>query len=123
MAKAPRPGSVRQEADANQVFVLTVDGIPQRLAIADLGPKDAVRVRKLQLGVSLAGLLVQMQDEAQVDIDVPCILWWLARIKTGEKKLTFEQAVDEFPTYADITERFSAEIEDLNDEDDGSPEA
>lgn len=120
MAKAPRPGSVRQEVEAGKVFVLSVDGVPQRLAIADLGPKDAVRVRKLRLGVSLAGLLVQMQEETQVDIDVPCILWWLARVKGGENKLTFDQAAEEFPSYADLAERFDAEIEDL--EEDDSPE-
>lgn len=123
MATAPRPGGVRRETDRDKAFVITVDGIPQRLVVGDLGPKDARLVRKLKLGFSLAGMLGLMEDEAQVDLDIPCVLWWLARVKAGEK-VTYEQAEDEFPSYEEFSDRVVIDLEGVADEDEaGSPEA
>jgi hypothetical protein len=121
-ASAPRPGTVRKDAEANQTFIISIDGQPQRLTVGDLGPKDARAVRKLKLGYSLAGLMSLIAEETQVDLDVPCVLWWLARTKAGEK-ITYEQAEDEFPSYADVAERLTIEVEDdTGSEEDGSPE-
>jgi len=121
---APRPGAVRQENERDKALLITVDGVTQRLTIGDLGPKDARLVRKLKLGYSLTGMLMLLQDESQVDIDVPCTLWWLARVKAGETKLTYEQAEDEFPNYDEFGERVEIGIDDGHDGgEDDSPEA
>jgi hypothetical protein len=120
LATAPRPGSFEEEERAaasieaeNKVILLNLDGETHRLVLADLGPREAVMVRKLRVGRSLAGLLATMLDEEQADLDVPCILVWLARVKAGENRLTFDQVAETFPTYADVGRRFDAEIEDL----------
>lgn len=122
VASAPRPGAARKDTEANQTFVISVDDVPQRLTVGDLGPKDARAVRKLKLGYSLAGLMALIAEESQVDLDVPCVLWWLARTKAGEK-ITYEQAETEFPSYADVADRLTIEVEDTTDTEDGSPEA
>lgn len=123
MATAPRPGAARRQQERDKAFIITVDGNPVRLTVADLGPKDARRVRQLKLGYSLAGMLAMMQDEAQIDLDIPCTLWWLARVKAGENKLTYEQAEDEFASYEDFADRVEISVEDDGDEADDSPEA
>lgn len=122
MATAPRPGAARKQAERNKAFIITVDDVPHRLVVADLGPKDARLVRGLKLGYSLSGMLSLMRDEAQVDIDIPCTLWWLARVKAGEN-LTYEQAEDEFPSYDDFAARVTISAEDTDDSEDDSPEA
>lgn len=122
MATAPRPGTLRKQAERNKAFVITVDGVPQRLVNSDLGPADARRIRQLRLGFSLAGLQVMMSDPSQIDIDIVCALWWLARVKAGEN-VTYEQAEAEFPGYAEVQDRASFEIVDDGDEDEvDSPE-
>lgn len=125
MATAPRPGAIRQQAETDRAFIITVDNVPVRLVVADLGPKDAVRIRRLKLGFPLAGLMAMLADEAQMDVDIPCALWWLARVKAGENRLTWDQAVDEFPGYEDFGDRVSIEVEDVNGDvdEDGTPEA
>jgi hypothetical protein len=111
MASAPRPGALKAAQAGDQAFVITVDGVPQRLVVSDLGPQDAVRIRRLKLGFSLAGMMALLADEQQMDIDIPCTLWWLARVKNGENRLTYEQASAEFPGYDDFTDRVTIEVE------------
>ncbi len=123
MATAPTPGAARKRRERNKAFVIEVDGKPARLYPADLGPADARRVRRLDLGYSLAQVMDSLTDVRQADIDVVCLLWWLARVKAGETDLTFEQAESEFPSYEDLADRaeFSVELDD--DDEDPTPEA
>lgn len=121
-ARAPRPEVIRQQADQDRAFIITVDNVPVRLVVADLGPKDASRIRKLDLNVSLAGLMSLLGDEERMDLDLVAALWWLARVKAGEDRLSFDTALDQFPGYQDFADRVSIEQADDEPEDD-TPEA
>ena len=128
MAKAPIPGSTpTAEAERSRTFVITVKGERSVLRLADLGPRDDALVRretkmagveKVSLMGALAGL-----DEQTIGLDMVCLLWWLGRRKAGDTTQSYGEALDGFPSYAELEGNVSlSELEDDN-EDDGSPEA
>lgn len=116
MATAPPPGSARRAQTERAALRISIKGETRDLVFADLGPRDARMFRKAT-GMALRTVL----DEEQFDLDSIAALWWLARIRSGDK-VTYDEVEAAFPSYADMDdETFS--IEELTPEDDGSPEA
>lgn len=128
MAKAPQPGSTpTAEAERSRTFVITVKGDRSVLRLADLGPRDDALVRRetKMAGVekvSLMGALASL-DEQTIGLDMVCLLWWLGRRKSGDTTQSYGEALDAFPSYAELDGNVSLSELEEDDEDDGSPEA
>lgn len=113
MATAPTPSAGKRKA-----LKLTVHGIEYVLHFSDLNPVDAVDVRKAT-GIPLSALIL---DE-QPDLDSIGVLYWLARRKGGDRKVTFVDAASEI-TY-DAVFAGAVSIAEVTDEEEGEadPEA
>jgi hypothetical protein len=130
MATAPRPGTTPlADAERNRTFVITVRGDKSVIRVADLGARDDALVRRetKMAGVekvSLMGALSAM-DEQTMGLDMICLLWWLGRRKSGDTVQSYGEALDAFPTYAEAEGviKLEQEVDEDDDEDDGSPEA
>lgn len=93
MATAPRVQKGKRTG-----FKITVrGGDPLTISMDDFGPRDSLEVRKAT-GLALAKLF----EGGSFDMDTTAVLWWMARRRNGEDSLTFEEALDEFPTYGEI---------------------
>lgn len=119
MATAPTPGQTSEP----QAVIIRVDDKAARLVVEDLGPVDARLFRKANVGITLAAAISAISDAGSMDLDVPCSLWWLARVRNGETQLAYQQAESEFPGYADFQDRVEISVEEPEDLEDGSPEA
>lgn len=127
-AKAPRPGSTKAKAKAEQdpYFKIIVRGDEAIIRPGDFGPRDDALVRKegkkADLGrLSLMGALGSL-DEDSVGLDSICLLWWIARRKAGDTTQSLATALDNFPSYGEADEHIDViEISpDEDDEDDDS---
>lgn len=129
MATAPRPGTGPiAAAEQNRTRIITVRGERSVLRLGDLGPRDDALVRRetKMAGVERLSLMGALQalDEQTMGLDMLCLLWWLGRRKAGETTMSYGEALDRFPSYAEVGEAVMVtELEDDDDDDDGSPEA
>lgn len=113
MATAPRPGATSRKG-----LILTAGGRTFTVDFDDFGPKDAAMVRKAT-GFALRTIL----DADQFDLDSIAALWWLLRWRDGERKLRYEQVLDECPTYGEMSENPDLlKIEAVEDTDDDEVE-
>ena len=117
MATAPRPAAAQKRSG----FIITVrDGEPLTISLDDFGPRDSLDVRKAT-GLALA----QLFEQGTFDMDTTAVLWWMARRRNGEEKLTFEEVLTEFPTYGEIASGgdivLKLEALEGDPEDDGTP--
>ena len=99
-----------------QAIEMTVNGTTTVLNFTDLGPRDSAKLRKAT-GVSL---IAAFSDADSMDLDILCALWWLARVKNGEPYLTWDQALDAFPSFSNM-DAFKVQIIEDASEDDESP--
>jgi hypothetical protein len=104
MAKAPDPNKLARKkqkaASDGVVFRITIDGETHSLDMSRLGPGDDVLIAR-DTGLSLAWLT---DPEAEFGIGRLAVLWWLARRKNGEPKLSWTKAQGDFPAMADLDE-------------------
>jgi hypothetical protein len=113
MATAPRP-SAQQKRKALKI---TVHGIPYTLNFADLNPLDAADVRKA------TGLPLNALIDSDPDLDTIAVLYWLARRKAGDRRVTFAEISEEL-TY-DAVLSGALTVDEITDEpeDTSDPEA
>lgn len=118
MAQAPKPGvGKRKKAaeDASRVVEITIRGQSCRFAPGNLPMQERLAVRK-QTGLPFEAF---WGGDDRIGLDSVLVLWWIARRQSGERQLTFDQAVREFPL--DLTEDDIA-VSEITDEEDDNPE-
>lgn len=98
MANAPVPGAARRDEERRSAIkISTADGRDWTLHMSDLGPNDDIMARKA------TGLPVTpyfMDD--RFGMDSLLVIMWIARRKSGEPNLRWDDVVNEFPTYESI---------------------
>jgi hypothetical protein len=99
MARAPRPGAARKKGSAR--FSITVDDRTHILHQGDLGPEDYRVVRK-QTGMAWKEFFGE--DGDKFDYDSLEVLWWMARRKDGEPRLSIAQVDRQWPTADEFAE-------------------
>ena len=110
MAKAPRPGKVREQEAATKRFRISVKGRTLELpAVLTLHEKMTVR---LATGIPFDQFLV---SETRIGEDTVAVLWWLARRANGEPNLAWS-------TFAGEWEQISPDDLDVDLVDDDDPE-
>jgi hypothetical protein len=127
MANAPSPSAARRNRARDRVIKITVRGDEATIRPADFGARDDSLVRRETKiagveRVSLMGAL-QAMDEGTVGLDLVCLLWWLGRRKAGDTTMSYGEALDGFPSYAEAEDQITFEEIVDDDEADGSPEA
>jgi hypothetical protein len=121
MATAPRPGTTRPQPE--QTIIISVRGVKAELRPADIGPRDDALVRRETAAaglepVSLLGALSRFEG-GQVGMDDICLLWWVARRKSGDTIESFGAALDGFPTDGEVDEISFEQV--VSEEDPGDP--
>lgn len=115
MARAPRPGSTGTRPGTNgqaaeqTSYEIVVRGEPVRMPLDMITVRDEALVRRETLKAygfkqSLSSVINEMQSEDTAGVDAVALLWWLGRRKAGEDDLKLSDALDEFPTFAEIQE-------------------
>lgn len=99
MALAPVPGVGKRQAAERSGMRITLGGQTYTLHIADLGPQDDLVARK-ETGLPVTPFFA----EDRFGMDSLLIVYWMARRKSGEANLRFQQVLDEFPSYASISD-------------------
>jgi len=119
MATAPKPGG--NNAPTYSVLKITVRGETTIVDPGDFGPKDDIMVRKESLAafgerMSLMGAFHEI-DERSAGTDTICLLWWIGRRKAGETNESLSDALDSFPTYAEMAQgAYTAEVVEPEDD-------
>lgn len=128
MAKAPNPKTLGASKKADIAIRITVRGDVAIVRPSDFGARDDVLVRRetkaANVGrMSLLGAFQEL-DERSMGLDSICLLWWLGRRKAGDTTMSYTEALDRFPTYAEFEEQVTfEEITPDEDAEAGSPEA
>lgn len=102
MATAPTPTTAPNGTPAGEPtrkLKITLGGAERVLDFAEVGPGDDIVARK-ETGLAISPFL----EENTVGADSVLILWWFARRKNGEPRLTFAEVLAEFPTYQALAE-------------------
>ena len=121
MAKAPRPGaSARAEkvTEGQKVWTMTLRGETLSCAFNNLPFEERALVRKSTGGLPISAYTGSMR----IDEDSYQLLWWVARRMNGEKTLSLQNVLDEWPD--DLTgDDVSVELDDgLPDIEDADPQ-
>lgn len=112
MATAPRPTATTKR----KALKITVHGVDYTLNFADLNPLDAADVRKA------TGLALNVLINADPDLDTIAVLYWLARRKSGDRRVTFAEIASELSYDAVLSGALT--VDEVVDEEDGDdPEA
>lgn len=119
MAKAPTPGkgpaAKAQEKEAERsAMVIRCRGNEYVLHVDDLGPQDDLLSRK-QTGLPVTPFF----EDEKFGSDSLLIMYWMARRKSGEDRLRYQDVINEFPSYKSISEaKFEVEaVENVPDDD------
>lgn len=128
MAKAPNPKTLGASKKANVAIRITVRGDTTVIRPSDFGARDDVLVRRETKAANVGRLSLlgafQELDERSMGLDSICLLHWLGRRKAGDTTMSYAEALDRFPTYAEFEEHVTFEEITLDDEAEaGSPEA
>lgn len=112
MANAPVPGVARREEQRRSAIkISTGDGREWTLHMADLGPNDDIIARKAT-GLPVTPYFM----EERFGMDSLLVIMWIARRKSGEPNLRWDDVVAEFPSYESIGDA-NIEIEAVEDGD------
>lgn len=101
---------------------ITVGGRTVDVMFGDLGPHDEMLVRAAtakQVGYAMS--LQRMMDAENFGIDSIAVLFWIGRMKDGERKLTLKQTFAQFPKFDKLEDELDVE-EIFEDGEDDSPE-
>ena len=122
MAKAPRVGSTptaqaqkSEEEDGSRTGLIISCGDKEyRLNAVDIGPRDDLMCRR-ETGFPVSPFF----DSERFGTDSLLILYWVARVKSGDKNLRFEEVLTKFPNMKAIEE---ADFKIVSEEDDAADE-
>lgn len=119
MATAPTPRDVaaaKGDTEPRRVISITDarDGRTLSLDLDDLGPGDDLRTRKAT-GYPATAFV---SDGDKIGTDGVAVLWWLMRIKAGDK-VTFEQVVDDMGSFRQILEQFTVVFGEPDEDEEG----
>lgn len=113
MATAPRPGGQRALGDATKRYRIRVRDVTLEFPAA-LSIQERFTIRSMTGGFPLETLFRQPGE------DLLAVLWWLARRRNGDPRLSIDDA------YADISgvsvEDFDVEVIDDDGEETDDPE-
>lgn len=94
MARAPKPGAQRKNAEARRTVTIRIaDHPPVTLAPDNVAMAEKMIVRKAT-GLPLDSFL---GDDEHWGEDSIAVLWWLARRANGEPMLTWTKAMADWP--------------------------
>lgn len=117
MATAPRPGAARKAAEKakakRRALVITIGDESHTLHMADLGPEDDLAARR-QTGMPISSFI----GEDLFGTDSVLVLWWMARRKSGERRLAFSKVLESFPTFEALNDA-GINVEAIEDDDEG----
>jgi hypothetical protein len=113
MATAPRPGAQRAQSDATKRYRIRVRERTLEFPTA-LTIEERFTIRNVTGGISLEALF---QYPGQ---DLGAVLWWLARRRNGEPRVSLSEAAAELVGLTD--DEFDFEIVSDSDEESDDPE-
>ena len=107
---AARETSEPEEEEVQVYIMIVTEGEKTyRLRSDELGPADRLACRQ-QTGLSLSEVM------GRQDTDTPLFILWLARRKSGEPNLAFQQVLKKYPTDAMVNKLdFKVEDEEGNE--------
>ena len=117
MAKAPKPGSTpsaQVDKDGKRTGLIVKCGDKEyRLNPVDIGPRDDLMCRR-ETGFPVSPFF----DSERFGTDSLLIIFWVARVKSGEKTLRFEDVLAQFPNMTSIEEAGFEIVAEEEDEED-----
>jgi hypothetical protein len=118
MATAPTPGRgpsarAKEETQKQLAFRIFCEGEEFLLFVDDLGPRDDLISRE-QTEMPLTHILDSMDE---ISLDVLLIFYWMARRKSGDHDLHFDDVLERFSTQKAVQDA-GFELDILNPEQD-----